>query len=118
MKKIKMIIAIFLAVQGLCLGIPSSLFGDEYNTQGQRDPFVPLVGVSTDISSGNGTIMSVNDVSLQGIVMNADGKFSAIINGEVMKEGDSTEHTKIEAIRENAVVIRIEDQSHEIKLYE
>ena len=95
-------------------------FASEYDSSGQRDPFVPLIGVSkkVGIRSGGGTIISIDDVVLQGIVINPDGTRSAIINGEVIPEGDTFEQVLIGSIGTNSVVVELNGQKHELKLYE
>jgi len=95
-------------------------FASEYDPSGQRDPFVPLIGVSkkVGIRSDGGTIISIDDVVLQGIVVNPNGTRSAVINGEVIPEGDSLEQVLIRSIGTNSVVVELNGQKHELKLYE
>jgi hypothetical protein len=80
---------------------------------------VPLVGVtkSTSVSGARG-ILTIEDVSLQGIVMGADGKKGVIINGEIIREGERVDRLFIESIGNNIVTIKIEDDTFKIKLYE
>lgn len=89
-----------------------------YDSHGRRDPFVPLVGVTERGSQGGVRgILSVDDVSLQGIVTNEDGRMLAVINGELMKEGDRIGRLSIESIGENSVKVKIDEAEFEIKLY-
>jgi cysteine synthase len=92
----------------------------EYHADGRRDPFVPLVGVvvTRGGARGVGDILSIEDVSLQGILVGPDGAKMVIINGEMIKEGDKIGTVTIESIGNNAVKIKIEDEVHEIHLYE
>ncbi|MGD2279418.1 MAG: hypothetical protein PVH45_04930 [Candidatus Omnitrophota bacterium] len=94
-------------------------FAFQYEPLGRRDPFVPLVGVtkSTSVSGARG-ILTIEDVSLQGIVMGADGKKGVIINGEIIREGERVDRLFIESIGNNIVTIKIEDDTFKIKLYE
>lgn len=92
----------------------------EYQADGRRDPFVPLVGVvvTSGGARGVGDILSIEDVSLQGILVGPDGTKMVIINGEMIKEGDKIGALVVESIGNNVVKLRIEDEVHEIHLYE
>jgi hypothetical protein len=92
--------------------------GGKYESRGRRDPFVPLVGVSD--KGGRGGIKgihTIDDVKLQGIVRGADGVKRAIINGEIMKEGDKIERLSVIFIEDNGVKVKIEETEYELKLY-
>ncbi|NQT32106.1 MAG: hypothetical protein HQ594_00360 [Candidatus Omnitrophica bacterium] len=90
-----------------------------YNSYGRRDPFVPLVGVVRGGTAGGAlSIFSIDDAVLQGIVTNLDGSLSAIINGEIMKEGQMLGRLKVESVGNNVVKIKINEENFEIKLYE
>ncbi|MFQ5952371.1 MAG: general secretion pathway protein GspB [Candidatus Omnitrophota bacterium] len=110
----------------LCLAAVLGLFAFcaesgafQYEARGRRDPFVPLVGVAeTSSISGARGILTVEDVFLQGILMDDYGKRSVIINGEIFKEGDRIERLYIESIGDNIVVIKIDEDKFELKLYE
>ena len=92
--------------------------GYRYDSRGRRDPFVPLVGVSERSAHGGVRgILSAADVSLQGIVTNEDGRKQAVINGELMKEGDRIGRLLVESIGENSVKVKIDEAEFEIKLY-
>jgi len=95
-------------------------FAGEYDSSGRRDPFVPLIGVSKKVGIRNSgeTIISIDDVVLQGIVVNPDGTRSAVINGEVISEGDTLEQVLITSIGTNSVIVELNAQKHELKLYE
>ncbi|MBD3426178.1 MAG: hypothetical protein GF409_02985 [Candidatus Omnitrophica bacterium] len=94
--------------------------GFEYESHGRRDPFIPLVGVETARGRVEGLtgIMSIDDVSLQGILVGPDGSKMVIINGEMIKEGAMIGSLLVEDIGKNRVRIKIEDQVFELELYE
>jgi hypothetical protein len=91
---------------------------ETYNSYGRRDPFVPLVGV-TDIVRRGGIegISSIDAVDLQGIVVSEDGRKGVIMNGEVISEGEVIGLLKVEYVGSNTVVIKIDNDKHELKLY-
>ncbi|GEM_PF-1225135 len=90
-----------------------------YSSAGRRDPFVPLVGVSSE-RSGEGVwgILTIDDVVFQGVTVEPDGARSVIINGEVLREGDEVGRLTVESIGDNVVKIKIGDERFEKKLYE
>jgi hypothetical protein len=92
----------------------------QYESLGRRDPFVPLVGVTSRRESVRGLegILSIEDVSLQGILVGPDGSRSVIINGEVVEEGKKIGTLMVESIKDNEVTVRIDEDTHTLKLYE
>ena len=90
-----------------------------YNAEGKRDPFVPLIGVTgASAASGIGGISSLDNVTLQGIIVSPSGHKSVILNGEMMKEGDCVGDLTIVKISNNKVTVKIGQQAHDLRLYE
>ena len=90
-----------------------------YDSEGKRDPFVPLVGVvGASSASDIGGITSLDGVSLQGIIVDPAGNRSVILNGEIMKEGDIFGDLTIVTISNNEVKVKIGQQIHDLRLYE
>jgi hypothetical protein len=103
----------------LASGVSVDSHAFEYESLGRRDPFVPLIGVSESSSvSGARGILTIEDVSLQGIVMGPNGKRAVIVNGELMQEGQRVERLLIESISDNVVMIKIDEERFYLKLYE
>ncbi len=96
--------------------VPAEKF--KYNSYGRRDPFVPLVGIKERRGTGGvASILTVEDISLQGILTNPDGTKSVVINGDIMKEGDQIERLKVVQIGENSVKVELNDTNYDLKLY-
>ena len=55
-----------------------------YDDHGKRDPFVPLVSAAGMVVTYDEDL-SVNDLSLEGIVADASGNNAAIVNGKVVR---------------------------------
>ena len=90
-----------------------------YDSEGNRDPFVPLIGVAgASSASGVGGVTSLDGVSLQGIIVGPAGNRSVILNGEIMKEGDIFGDLTIVTISNNKVTVKIGQQTHDLRLYE
>ena len=96
----------------------AAAYAVEYDSFGRRDPFVPLVGIpeagpKMDLLG----VLTVDDMVLQGIIVEPDGARSVIINGQLMKEGEKKGRLSIELIGNNAVQIKIDDAEHKIMLH-
>jgi len=107
---------IFLLSGPQCPGEEKASF--HYNSHGRRDPFVPLVGVAREGSAGGVLgVFSIDDVVLQGITLGPEGERFAVLNGEIMKQGDKAGNLTVESISENKVRLRIKDRVYEKELY-
>lgn len=93
--------------------------GFVYNSDGRRDPFVPLIGVAgVRVANGAGGIASLDNVTLQGIIISPSGDKSVILNGEIMKEGDSLGGLTVITINDNKVTVKLGKETHDLRLYE
>lgn len=89
----------------------------EYESNGKRDPFVPLVGQEkAKKSSGLEDITSIEDVRLEGIAMGASGKNAAILNGRMVKDNDVFGVLHIKNISQSTVQLSIEGKDYTLKL--
>ncbi|MBF0253446.1 MAG: hypothetical protein HQL29_06500 [Candidatus Omnitrophica bacterium] len=90
-----------------------------YQSAGKRDPFVPLLGdAATRTVSGIKGIIGKEDLTLQGVLVAADGSKQAIVNGEIISEGDSVGNVLIVAISDNTVRVRFKESEFDLVLYE
>ena len=67
---------------GVALGTEDTVV---YDPHGKRDPFVPLVTLSSRDASGLIGIESADDLKMEGIVYDPKGS-AVIVNGSVLKE--------------------------------
>lgn len=84
-----------------------------YDSQNRRDPFTPLLKPG-DLSKK--PALSLEDVKLEGIVLDPSRGTFVMINGEVYQQGDSVGPYIIDKIEENRVLFKFEDKSYELKL--
>lgn len=91
--------------------------GLAYDSKGKRDPFVPLVGVDKNRAAGLADVVSVDDVRLEGIAMGRKGR-KAVMNGEIVDEGDRIGSIVIKAITDKAVILSINDTEYTVSLPE
>lgn len=90
----------------------------KYESHGKRDPFVPLVGIDRPTTSKLEDITSITDVKLEGIATGSGGKIVAILNGEIVKEGDKFGDIQVKKITKQSVTIVMGGKNHVIDLIE
>jgi len=86
-----------------------------YNEHGKRDPFVPLVS-STGMVVTYDEDLSVNDLSLEGIVADDSGDNVAIVNGKMVKTHDQVGPYIVDVIAIDHVEFLKGDQRFILKL--
>ncbi|MBL7158818.1 MAG: hypothetical protein ISS91_04855 [Candidatus Omnitrophica bacterium] len=113
-----------LAFLILCVAIlcPSGIASAEegvfvYDAAGKRDPFVPLIGVTAKGAESISDIISIEDVTLQGIATNAAGQKVAIINDEMIKEGQIIGRVELKKVLSQSMVLLIDGVEYRINLY-
>jgi len=90
----------------------------KYEPHGRRDPFVPLIGQDKVVAATLADITSVEDIKLEGIAIGSDGKRTAIINGEIVKEGYKTGEIVIKKIDHKSVTLLINNKEFKVSLPE
>ena len=88
-----------------------------YDASGKRDPFVPLIGVTAKGAESIADIVSIEDVTLQGVATNAAGQKVAIINDEMIKEGEIIGRVKLKKISPQNIVLLIDSTEYKVNLY-
>ncbi len=88
-----------------------------YDHGGKRDPFVPLLGVTSAKVNSLEDILSVDDVSLQGIAFDSTGKKAVIINSEMVREGEGGGRLTVKKILKDSVILTIDEEEYRLDLY-
>ena len=72
-----------------------------YQARNKRDPFVPLVALISKTSIGGlGVVESIDDIRVEGVVVEADPRQSMVIaNGSMLKAGEEVGSVKVLAVR-------------------
>ncbi|UCH12107.1 MAG: hypothetical protein JSW18_04635 [Candidatus Omnitrophota bacterium] len=121
---------LLLCLSALLLSVNFNVYGNstdvakagvdsfKYDTAGRRDPFVPLVTKGGKIAFGYGTIRSIEDIRLEGIVYDPSGDSIAVINGMVLKENDTIGNIKFIKIEFDKVSLLFNQTKHVIHLAE
>ena len=101
------------------IAVTGFLFADEsfkYDAKDKRDPFVPLISEAGAYASDAYGISSIKDIRLEGIVWDETTGSVAIINGEIVKEGQVIGAAEVVKIEKAAVVFNIDNQEIKIEL--
>jgi len=88
-----------------------------YDPNGKRDPFVPIIGVIEGPAKEAADVTSVSTIKLQGIARNARGEWTAIVDGEFVKEGDQVRGVTVKKIEGDSITVSIQDKDYVIPLY-
>lgn len=93
--------------------------GYQYESHGKRDPFAPLIGQGRSAATvGLEDVASIAELKLEGIATGAKGKTTAILNGELMKEGDLRGIVKVLRINKNSVIVLMGGKEYTVGLSE
>lgn len=111
----------FLSFTVIVLLFSGSSFAEEifeYDSKGKRDPFVPLISESGAYVSDAYGVSSVKDIRLEGIVWDESNGSIAIVNGEIVSEGQKIGIAEVVKIEKDAVLFEIDNQEVRIELSE
>ena len=90
----------------------------KYGSASKRDPFIPLVTKDGKLTVVYGTLVSINDVILEGILYDAAGDSVVIMNDMVLKEGAKVGSIEVKKIEKDCVILSSEGKDHIFKLKE
>ena len=109
---------IFLAIFIALIITGSTLAEDNfvYSAKDRRDPFIPLVSKDGAYVSDAYGIRGIKDIRLEGIVWDQVKGSVAIINGEIVREGEEVGPLKVLKIEETAVIFDLNGEKVRIEL--
>ena len=110
--KISFVISIILLLTGALFAES----GFKYDAAGKRDPFVPLVSKDGAYISDAYGVKGVRDIRLEGILWDEVKGSVAIINGEIVKEGQKIGSLKVLKIDKDAVIFELDGKKARVKL--
>lgn len=82
---------------------------EAYESAGRRDPFVPLVTGEKEAVRGLYGVETADDLTVEGIVFDSANGSVAIVNGEIVREGEVHDNLKILRIQPNGVLFEINE---------
>lgn len=78
-----------------------------YNAQGKRDPFIPLISLSSRVASGLLGVETFDELVIEGIVHDPGKKSIVIVNGAVMNVGEEVGSVKLIEVRPDGALFAI-----------
>ncbi len=87
-----------------------------YNSKAKKDPFVPLLSEGGAYVSDAYGINNIKDIKLEGIVWERAKTSIAIINGEIVEEGEVIGAVKVLRIERDAVIFEVDGGEVRIEL--
>ena len=99
--------------------LPTDPVGQEriaYDSKGKRDPFLPLITGEKGTVMGLEMVETIDDVRLEGVIMDAAGSSMAVINDTLLMEGEKQYSVTLKRVENNSVVIYVHDKEHTVYL--
>ncbi len=90
----------------------------KYENNQNRDPFILLVTKDGKFTVTYGTIDSIDDVILEGILYDENGKSVVVMNDLVLKEHDKIGKIQVKKIEKDRVILFYKGEDHTFKLKE
>lgn len=112
------IVVIFMSISIIFTQYQLSAFEYKYESGDKRDPFIPLIISQRRVALGLEAVETIEDVKFEGVIFDPVGKSMAVLNGEIVKEGDKAHNVEIVKIYEGAITLRIYEKVHTINLIE
>ena len=78
-----------------------------YDAHGKRDPFVPLVTLTTKQAAGLLGVESIDEIVIEGIVYDPKHGSVVVVNGSILKEGEDLGNVKVIRIQPDGAVFSI-----------
>ena len=85
-----------------------------YDSHGKRDPFISQ---ATGLAAG-GRQIGHSDLRLEGVILDQKGASYAIVNSEIVKQGDLFEGYLLKKIESNRVMFEKEGETFEVVLHQ
>lgn len=120
----KIIVYTLIIIACACGYAPAGYCADDagtgfiYDFKGKRDPFIPLIGQERSAGGGLETVISIDDLKLEGIATVGGGKQVAILNGEMVRAQDKFGVLVIKNISQKEVEISLEGKDYTLTLQE
>ena len=102
-----------IVIISLLFVVPSKV--EAYDDKGKRDPFWPLLSASGTIIN-YGEDITPADMVLEGIMSDGGDHYTAIINGNIVKTGDTVGSFKIDRIEPKTVFFNKGSENFELNL--
>ena len=109
MRQICFFLWILSASFGMIYGVEAATSGDEtlYNAHGKRDPFIPLITLTTREAAGLLGVDNIDEIVVEGIVYDPTHGSVVIVNGSVLREGEDLGNVKVIRIKPEGATLSV-----------
>ena len=85
-----------------------------YDSKGKRDPFMSLIGKNVTLTDVE-LLESIEDVRVEGVIIDPNEGSSAIINGQIIKVGEFLGGFRLIKVTKYFVVLQRDEKKHTIQ---
>jgi len=85
-----------------------------YDSKKKRDPFISLIGKNVKLTDVE-LLESIDDVRVEGVILDPNKVSSAIVNGQILKVGDFMGGYKLEKVTRYAIIMTRDGKQHKIQ---
>jgi hypothetical protein len=89
-----------------------------YDSEGRRDPFMPLLTKDGRPVTTYSNIGSINDVIVEGIMYDPRGGSVVVINDVILRQGDNISNVTVKSIGKDSVLLTFKGEDHTFKIKE
>ncbi len=112
MKVIVLVIMLFMPL--ICLSVSIADEDFVYDSKGKRDPFLSLIDRRVKLTDVE-LLASIDDVRVDGVILDRDRGASAIVNDSIIKIGEFVGGFKLVEVSQYEVVLLRDGQSYTIE---
>ncbi len=94
---------------GMICDVEAATSGEDslYHSHGKRDPFVPLITMTSREAAGLLGVENIDDIIIEGIVYDPKHGSVAIVNGSVLQEGETLGNVKVIEIKPSGAMFSV-----------
>jgi len=85
-----------------------------YDSKEKRDPFLSLIGKNVKLTDVE-LLESIDDVRVEGVIIEPNRVSSAIVNGQILKVGDFMGGYKLEKVTRYSIIMTRDGKQHKIE---
>ena len=87
----------------------------QYDDKSRRDPFIPLIGEGIEFLTSQ-EVKSIKGMNLEGVIFDPPTGSLAIINGEIIKEGEIISGFTLSKINRSFVILTRNEEDYTVNL--
>jgi len=85
-----------------------------YDSKNKRDPFISLIGKNVTLTDVE-LLASIADVRIEGVILEPNKPSSALINGQILREGEFLGGFKLTKVTKYYVIMKKDEKEHKLQ---